>query len=263
MPRRLAIVASLAVLGALTLGAAGARALIIPPTEWNVSLSGNQTVTWSFAAEQPEECTDYYGTTGEKAQGGGTVSMSFKTKTPIGAVTTIGGNGVHFSSFNTVGWTAPATFSKQGKFAVISGRPCNWAPGDELEPLSKILSNRDCGTEKPTADVAVSWSGGEFLPGAGVGGHLPYGSCPGVLIPDMKVLKTTGCLGSGMDDEAIEGTSLAPVSAAVPASKFTAGKKFSVADAKKYHCVFPSTWPDKGPLTVDINVSFSATLKPR
>jgi hypothetical protein len=261
MTRRLALIASLVVLGALSLGAAGAQALIIPPTEWDVSLSGKQKVTWSFAAEQPEECTDYYGTTGEKAQGGGTVSMSFKTKTPIGAVTTIGGNGVRFSSFNTVGWTAPATFSKQGKFAVISGRPCNWAPGDELEPLSKILPNNECGSEKQKADVTLAWAAGDF--GLGVGlGSLPWANCPGVVVPDTKVLKTTGCLPPGAE-LALEGESLAPIKATVDAAKFTARKKFSFDAKQEYHCSFPSTWPDKGPLKVDISASYSVTFKPK
>jgi hypothetical protein len=262
MARRLAAIASLALLGALTFSSAGARAVIIPPQEWDVSLSGQQKVTWSFAAEQPEECTDYYGTTGEKAQGGGTVGLTFRSKAPIGALTTYGGAGPKFSSFNTVGWTVPAVFSKQGKFAVISGRPCNWAPGDdELEPLSKILPNNECGSEKQKADVTLAWAGGNFGLGLGLG-SLPWANCPGVVVPDTKVLKTTGCLPPGAED-ALEGESLAPIKAAVDAAKFTARKKFSFDAKKEYHCTFPSTWPDKGPLKVDITASYSVTFKPK
>ncbi len=261
MLRRLSAIASLAVLGTLFLGTAGAQALIAPPTEWDVSVSGKQTVKWSFEAEIPEACEAYYGTASQKAQGSGTVSMSFASKKPIPAQTTLAGNGVKFSSYNVSGsYTAPGTYSKRGKFSVINGRPCGWVDGDP-EPLSKIADNRDCGSEKQKVDVGLSWSGGKFALGAGLG-QLPWVACPGVVMPDMRILGTTGCkpkLEAGM----VEGDALAAKPIPVDASKFTARKKFSVDTSQDFHCSFPSTWPGDAPLTVDISASYSATFKPQ
>jgi hypothetical protein len=124
MIRRLSAIAYLAVVGALFLGATGAQALIAPPTEWAVSVSGQQTLKWSFEAEIPEACEAYYGTTSQKASGSGTLSMSFKSKEPIPAETRLAGNGVKFSSYNVSGsYTAPGVITKKGKFSVLIGRP--------------------------------------------------------------------------------------------------------------------------------------------
>jgi len=261
MLRRLSVIASLAVLGALFLGTTGAQALIAPPTEWDVSVSGKQTVKWSFDAEIPEACEAYYGTTSQKAQGSGTVSMSFASKKPIPAQTTLAGNGVKFSSFNVSGsYTAPGTYSKQGKFSIINGRPCGWVDGDP-EPLSKIADRSGCGTEKQKVEVGISWAGGKFALGAAFG-MRPWNACPGVVQPDMRILRTTACkpkLAEGL----IEGDALAAQPIPVDASKFIARKKFSVDTSQEFHCSFPSTWPDDAPLTVDISASYSATFKPK
>ena len=261
MLRRLSTLASLAVLGALLLGTTAAHALIAPPTEWAVTVSGKQTVKWSFEAEIPEACEAYYGTAGQQAQGSGTVSMSFRSKEPIPAQTTLAGNGVKFSSFNVSGsYTAPGALSKQGRFAVINGRPCGWVEGDP-EPLSKIADRSDCGTEKQKVDVGLSWSGGKFALAAGFG-QLPWGACPGVVEPDMRVLRTTACTPK-VEEGAIEGESLAAQPIPVDASKFIARKKFSVDTSQDFHCSFPSTWPGDAPLTVNISASYRATFKPR
>jgi len=262
MLRRLAAIASLAVLGALSLGAAVAHAVIAPPTRWDVSIAGKQTVKWSFAAERPPACTSYYGTAGEEAKGSGTVSMSFATakKKPIGAETYLGNNKLRFSSFNTVGWTIPATYSKQGSFSVTLGKPCGWVEGDP-EPLGKISDTSDCGTERQKMDVSLEWSDGEFVLGGGMS-HLPWGSCPGVVEQGTKVLDTTSCtpkdLPSGIEGDALQG-----IRSSVSASKFTAGKKFTVEADKEYNCSFPSTWPGSEPLKVDLVTSYRVTFKPR
>jgi hypothetical protein len=262
MLRRLSALAALAVLGALFLGTTGAQALIAPPTEWDVSLSGKQTVKWSFEAEIPEACEAYYGTASQKASGSGTISMSFKSKKPIPAQTTLAANGVKFSSFNVSGsYTAPGTITKSGKFSVINGRPCGWVDGDP-EPLSKIADNRDCGTEKGKVDVGLSWAGGKFGLGAGFG-TLPWGACPGPIQSDMRVLSTTTGCKPKLDEGVIYGDTLAGMLAPVDASKFIARKKFSVDASGDFHCSFPSTWPHDAPLTVDISASYRATFKPK
>jgi hypothetical protein len=261
MVRRLATIASLAALGPLLLGTTAAHALIAPPTDWAVSVSGKQTLKWSFDAEIPQACEAYYGTTSQKAQGSGTVSMSFKSKKPIPAETRLAGNGVKFTSYNVSGsYTAPGTFSKQGKFGVITGRPCNWVEGDP-EPLSDIADNRGCGTSKQTVDVGLSWAAGKFALGAGFG-TLPWEACPGPVQSDMRILDMrTGCKPK-LEQDLIYGEALAAQPIALDAAKFTARKKFSVDTSQSFHCSFPSTWPGDAPLTVDIDASYRATFKP-
>lgn len=260
MLRRLSAIASLVVLGALLVGATGAQALIAPPTEWAVSVSGKQTLKWNFDAEVPEACEAYYGTTSQKASGSGTISLNFKSKKPIPAQTTLAGNGVKFSSFNVSGsYTAPGSITKSGKFSVINGRPCGWVEGDP-EPLSKISDNRGCGTEKGKLDVGLSWSAGKFGLGAGFG-MLPWNACPGPIVSDMRVLQMTNCkpkLGEGL----YYGDALAAQPIPLDASKFVARKKFSVDTSQDFHCSFPSTWPHDAPLTIDISASYTATFKP-
>ena len=255
------MIASLAVLGALFLGTTGAQALMFPPTDWDVSVSGKQTVKWSFEAEIPEACEAYYGTASQKAQGSGTVTMSFGSKKPIPAQTYLAGNGVKFSSFNTSGdWSVPGRYSKQGTFSVINGRPCGWVDGDP-EPLSKIADRSDCGSGKPKVGISLAWSGGKFDLGAGLG-QLPWGACPGVVESDMRILGTTGCKPK-VEEGVIEGDALSGMPAAVAASKFTARKKFSVDASQDFHCSFPSSWPGDAPLKVDITASYRATFDPR
>lgn len=262
MFRRLSAIASLAVLGALFLGAAGAQALIAPPTEWAVSVSGKQTLKWNFEAEIPEACEAYYGTASQKASGSGTISLSFKSKKPIPAETTLAGNGVKFTSYNVSGsYTAPGSITKSGKFSVIDGRPCGWVEGDP-EPLSKIADNRECGTEKGKLDVGLSWTGGKFGLGAGFG-MLPWASCPGPTQSDMRILSMrTGCKPK-LEEDLIYGEALATQPIPLDASKFIARKKFSVDTSQSFHCSFPSTWPHDAPLTVDITASYTATFKPK
>lgn len=260
MLRRLSAITSLVVLGALFLGTAGAQALIAPPTDWDVSVSGKQTVKWSFAAEIPEACEAYYGTASQKAQGAGTVSMTFASKKPIAAQTYLANNGVKFSSFNTNGWSVPGRYSKNGKFSVVNGRPCGWVDGDP-EPLSKIADSRECGSEKQQIGISLEWSSGKFDLGAGVG-PLPWGACPGVVEPDMRILGTTGCKPK-VQEGVIDGDVLAAMTTAVDASKFTARKKFSVDASQEFHCSFPSTWPGDAPLKVDISAAYRVTLKPQ
>jgi hypothetical protein len=262
MLRRLATIASLAAVGALVLGATAAQALIAPPTDWAVSVSGKQTLKWSFEAEIPQACEAYYGTTSQKAQGSGTVSLSFRSKKPIPAETTLAGNGVKFTSYNVSGsYTAPGIFSKQGKFAEIIGRPCNWVEGDP-EPLSDIADNRECGTEKGTLDVGLSWKGGKFALGAGFG-MLPWKACPGPTDPDMRILDMRAGCKPKLEEDLIYGESLVTQPIALDAAKFTARKKFSVDTSQSFHCSFPSTWPHDAPLTVDISASYRATFKPK
>jgi hypothetical protein len=261
MLRRLAAIASLAVLGALFLGTAGARALMFPPTDWDVAVSGKQTVKWSFEAEIPAACEAYYGTASQKAQGSGTVSMTFASKKPIPAQTHLANNGVKFSSFNASGaWSVPGRYSKQGKFSLINGRPCGWEEGDP-EPLSKIADNSECGSGNRPVGISLAWSGGDFALGAAFG-QLPWDACPGVIQSDMRILRTTGCKPKA-GDGAIHGDELAAMTAPVDASKFTARKKFSVDASQDFHCSFPSTWPGDAPLVVDINASYRATFKPQ
>jgi hypothetical protein len=260
MLRRLSAITSLAVLGALFFGTAGAQALIAPPTEWDVSLSGKQTVKWSFDAEIPEACEAYYGTTSQKAQGSGSVSMSFASKKPISARTYLAANKLNFSSFSTNGWSVPGRYSKQGKFSVINGRPCGWVEGDP-EPLSKIAPSNDCGSAKQPVGVSLDWSDGNFVLGAGFG-QLPWGACPGVAESDMRILRTTACKPK-VDEGVIEGDLLAAMTAKLDASKFTARKKFSVDASGEFHCSFPSTWPNDALLKVDISASYRVTFKPQ
>lgn len=262
MLRRLSAIASLAVLGALFVGATGAQALIAPPTNWAVSVSGKQTLKWNFEAEIPEACEAYYGTPSQKASGSGTISLNFKSKKPIPAETTLAGNGVKFTSYNVSGsYTAPGSITKSGKFSVINGRPCGWTDGDELEPLSEIADNSECGTEKGKLDVGLSWAADKFGLGAGFG-TLPFVACPGPTQSDMRILTMrTGCKPK-LDEDLIYGEALAAQPIPLDASKFIARKKFNVDTSQSFHCSFPSSWPHGAPLTVDITASYTATFKP-
>src|SRR5689334_23335528 len=117
MARRPALLLVLVTLAAMALGAAHAGATVFAHTQWDVSIDGKQTVNWSFAADKPENCpTSPYGEASQKAQGSGSISMSFATKKkrPLWAETYLSGSKLVFSSFATEGWKIPAVYSKRG-----------------------------------------------------------------------------------------------------------------------------------------------------
>jgi hypothetical protein len=266
MRRRLSLlplpVLVLTALAVLAFGAGGAGATVFGNTAWDVSIDGKQTVKWSFEAEAPDQCIAYYGSPSHEAKGSGSVSLSFATKKkqPLWAETYMGRGGLQFMSFSTDGWSIPAVFTKQGKFSVTSGMPCDSEPGDP-PPLPEISDDSNCGTKKTKMDTALAWSKGKFQLIGSIGIYPER--CPGVFEQGAGVDGSEPCT---TEDEpsGIEGTILQPLDTAVPASDFYKGERFTVEANHKFRCEFPSfTWPNDPPLKVELSTRYEVTFKPR
>jgi len=263
MRRRFPAIAVLAVACAVAAVAAPTQATSLHQTQWDVYLSGKQTVTWSFAAERPEECTAYYGTSSEAARGAGSIRMTFETpkKKPLWAETYLSGKKLRFLSFSTDGWSLPATWTKQGAFSVSQGKPCGSA-ADDPEPLPKIADNTGCGTRKLKLNPSLDWSKGDLTV---LGSLTPYPSlitCPGVFEQAMQADSEVDCPPRDKADGS-SGTQLQEIPIPAPVSEFTAGKKFTAETNYKYLCEYPSSWPGKPPLKVTIANSYEVVFKPR
>jgi|GEM_PF-4530594 len=253
---------ALAALCAALVAVAPASAAISHDVNWDVWVSGKQTVSWSFAAERPEECTSYYGTAGATATGNGKVGLTFTTpkKKPLWAESYLLGGKLRFSSFATDGWRVPAVWSKRGTFSVVPGKPCGWNDDDPV-PLPQISDDSGCGTKKLDFGPTIDWADGE-LTVLGAPSPLPYDPCPGVFEPGAQVDAEAPCTPKGKAS-GLEGTILQELPIAVSKGEFTAGKAFDVATSHKFLCEFPSKWPDEPPLKVNLKTSYEVTFKPR
>lgn len=262
MPRRL-LVLLLAALAVMVCGAASAEATIFSRTTWDVSIDGKQTVKWSFAAEKPENCTSYYGTASEKAQGSGSISMSFATKKkrPLWAETYLSGHKLKFMSFSTAGWQIPAVFTKQGKFSVTVGMPCGSDPGDPV-PLPRIADDSGCGTAKTTMQPSLSWDRGGFQLLGGIEPTFSAEGCPGPFELEMWVDSSAPCTPKDQMS-GIEGTPLQELTVGVSAREFMKGKAFDVTANHKFRCAFPSRWQGEPPLNLELSTQYDVTFKPR
>lgn len=262
MPRRFSALLLLAVLTALVVGAGSAGATILHQNQWYVSIEGNQTVKWSFAAEKPDECSRYLGTPVRSAQGSGRINLSFTTpkKNRIWAETYLNGGKLRFSSFSTDGWSIPAVFTKQGKFSVTTGMPCN-SNDDDPVPLPEISEDNGCGTEKTNLHPQLSWSAGELV----LRGTLDFAAsedCPGVFDPKMYVSAERSCTPKNRMS-GLEGAVLQELHTDVSASEFNKGKAFSADAHWTYRCEFPSSWPQKEPLKVELTTQYEVAFTPR
>ncbi len=246
----------------LTFGAAGAAATISEPTQWDVSLDGKQTVKWSFAAERPENCISYYGSASQTADGSGTVSFSFATKKkqPLWAETYVIGRKLKFLSFSTEGWKIPAVFTKHGKFSVSYGMPCG-SDADDPEPLPTITDDSECGTDKTYMRPSLDWSDGEFTLIGSVYVDY-YEGCPGVFDQEMQAEASPPCTPEDRRS-GIEGGELQELPVDISAAAFKKGKAFSAEANHTFRCEFPSKWPGKPPLKVELSTRYEVTFKPR
>jgi len=252
----------LAALAILALGAGSAAATIDSNTQWDVSLSGKQSVKWSFAGERPEECTSYYGTASSAARGSGRVSFSFATKEkqPLWAETYVLGHQLKFLSFSTEGWKIPAVFTKQGKFSVTYGMPCG-SDADDPQPVPLITDDSECGTDKTYMRPSLDWSKGELTVTGGVSVDY-YEGCPGVFDQSMRVDPEASCTPRDRRS-GIEGTELQELPLDVSAGEFKKGKAFSVDANHTFRCEFPSKWPGEPPLKLELTTRYEVTFKPR
>ncbi len=262
MPRRASVLVLVAVLTALVVGAGSADATIHHRNSWYVSIEGKQTVRWSFAAEKPDECSKYLGTPSETAQGSGTVNLSFTTpkKNRIWAETYMNGSKLRLSDFATEGWELPAVFTKQGKFSVTPGMPCN-SSAEDPAPLPKFSESNGCGTEKADMEPQLSWSAGALV----LLGYLSFEyseDCPGVFDQGMRLGPEESCTPKNRVS-GIEGTRLQELHTDVSASEFNKGKAFDVDANYTYRCEFPSSWPRKEPLKVELTTRYEVAFTPR
>jgi hypothetical protein len=259
--RRQITVFLIAALSMLTFGAASAGATVLHHYFWDISLEGKQSMKWSFAAERPEECTSYYGSASSKAQGFGSDSMTFATKKkmPIYAETSLMGGKLRFSSFATEGFQAPATFTKQGNFSVTYGMPCG-SRADDPAPLPAISDDSGCGTEKGKLRPSLDWAKGELV----LQGSLdiyPH-PCPGPFEPLMNADSEGPCT-SKNPKSYFDETSLPEIPIDVPTSEFTKGKVFTATANHKFRCEFPSTWPGKAPVKLELSTKYELTFHPK
>ena len=262
MARRTALLLVLVTLAAMALGAASAGATRFAHTQWDVSIDGRQTVTWSFAADKPENCPAYYGEASQKAQGSGSISMSFATKKkePLWAETYLSGNKLVFLSFATEGWKIPAIYSKRGTFSVIAGMPCGSGP-DDPAPLPKIADTSECGSEKTVMRPSLDWERGELVLRGDIALSYKYG-CPGPFEQEMNVDTESPCTPRDMMS-GIGGSPLQELNNDVSSDEFLRGKAFSVDANQKFHCRFPSSWPGEPPLKLELSTRYEVSFKPR
>lgn len=258
----LSILLLLTAFAVLALGVAGAGATISDNTQWDVSLDGKQTVKWSFAGEQPEECTSYYGTASSAARGSGTVGFTFATKKqqPLWAETYVLGHKLKFLSFSTEGWKIPAVFAKQGKFLVTYGMPCG-SDADDPPPLPTITDDSECGTDKTYMRPSLDWSNGVFTLNGGVSVDY-YEGCPGVFDQGMQVDSEAPCTPKDRMS-GIEGIDLQELPVVISAAEFKKGKAFSADANHKFRCEFPSKWPGEPPLKVELSTRYEVTFTPQ
>jgi hypothetical protein len=263
MTRKLAALLVLASLAALAFGAATAGATSLHQTQWDVSLEGKQTLKWSFAAERPEECTSYYGSPSQEAQGSGSIDISFATKKkrPLWAETYLTGSGkLRFSSFSTDGWSVPTVWVKRGKFSTSHGMPCGSDPDDPV-PVPTFSDDSGCGRKKVELNPSLSWSDGKFVLLGSMGGAYSE-DCPGPFESAMLVGFADEC--PPRDQESgLEGLKIQELHTAIPASEFLSGKAFDITANHTYRCEFPSGWPDEPPLKIEIAVRYEVSFKPR
>jgi hypothetical protein len=253
----------LAALLVVALAAAPAQATSSHQVWWNVSLEGRQQVSWSFSAERPEQCTSYYGTSSQSAQGSGSIDVRFASaKRRPGWVEThlAGGGRLRFSDFSTDGWQVPATWNKRGTFSLTNGKPCG-SRDDEPVPLPVFSRTSGCGRKTLEVWPTMSWSAGR-LALLGTFAHSSYDACPGVFEPAMSVDYDAECTppkrASGID-----GTAIQELRTPVAVSEFARGKAFTVEANHTFRCEFPSDWPDKAAAKVELKTSYELTFKPR
>jgi hypothetical protein len=263
MPRRL-LVLLLAALAVLAFGVAGAGATKFETTYWDVSIDGKQTVKWSFAAEKSDTCSVYLGTPSQEATGSGSISMSFATKKkqPLWAETTLTGGKLRFSSFATEGWHIPAVFSKQGKFSVTYGMPCDSEPFDP-PTLPLTSDSSECGTVHTKMEPYLSWERGDFQLEGGIDPTFLPERCPGPFEQEMRVEydEHPSCLPKeGMNG--LSGSPLQEFPVGVSSREFLKGQAFDVDANEKWQCEFPSRWEGKPSLKVLLQVKYTVSFKP-
>jgi hypothetical protein len=246
------------VFSAFAAGPAGAT--VLHRNAWDVSLEGKQIVKWSFAAERPENCPAYYGTASEKAQGSGRIAMVFATKAPMWAETYVSGRKLKFMSFSTEGWSVPAIFNKRGKFSVQFGKPCGSEPGDPT-PAPQNSDESGCGSTKTTLRPSLSWAEGKLQLIADLE-TLYLEACPGPFEQAMDVDANAPCTPDGKVD-GVEGDRLQELDVPLSAGEFNAGEPFTATANHTYRCEFPSRWPGKPPLKLELTTKYELDFKPR
>jgi hypothetical protein len=259
MRRLLAVLLLAVALSALAVASTGAT--IHANTQWDVSIDGTQTLKWSFAAEKPEECVSYYGSASRAANGSGSSKMAFATKkkAPLWAETYMSGNKLTFLSFSTSGWKIPAVFTSRGKFSVTSGMPCGSSPGDPV-PLPKITDDSGCGTEKTYMRPSIEWEKGELVLRGSVSAYVR--DCPAIFEQETGADPEAPCTPKEWTSGLSEGT-LQELHTAVPSMEFLKGKAFTATANHTYICEFPSDWPDKAPLKVELKTRYDIAFTPR
>lgn len=263
MARRYAPLLPLALLLAAALVAAPAQATVFNHVWWNVSLEGRQQVSWSFAAERPEQCTAYYGTSSQSAKGSGAIDVRFASakRRPAWVETSLGSGGrLRFSDFSTDGWFVPASWTKRGTFSLANGKPCGSRDDDPL-PLPTFSRTRGCGRRTIDVTPSLSWSAGK-LALLGTFSVTSYDACPGVFEPAMSADDDSACTppkrASGID-----GTAIQELRTPVAVSDFTRGKPFTVTANHTFRCELPTSWPDKAAVKVELTTRYELTFQPR
>jgi len=266
MLRRFSVVAALAAAVALLVAVAPAGATSYHHEDWDVFIAGTQTVTWSFDAESPEQCTSYYGTASTSAKGSGKVKMSFATpkKRPLSVETSSFGHNLRFAWESLGEHRIPATWSKHGIFSTTIGKPCG-SSDDDPEPLPKFADDSGCGRKNAELNVYASWKAGSLVVQGAVEGIAESdATCPGVFEEAMHVdAENDRCTPSSRID-GTDGTELQELHNSLPQAKFIAGKTFTVDAHHEYDCDFPAAiWPGSPVLKADLVTTYEVTFKPR
>jgi hypothetical protein len=252
-------VALLALLGACLAAGPAAHATISHDTNWDVDLTGKETTSWTFSGTMPATCANGSGSPSYDASGKGSESLSVTTtkKRRIWAETYRLGKKIKFMSFATDGWQLPATATKTGSAAVQNGPPCDEDP-DDPQPIPWLADATGCSTTKGTSDPTLTWAGSKLTVDLRLGPRAPVGwlvRCPDVGEPKFFLTEDTSCTPKGLGR--------LPLSA----SKFTAGKRFTVSDTHRYVCPIPITnvnWRSGGAtLSIEVDTSYEVTFTPR
>ncbi len=256
--RRVSIVVATA--AAFALLAATASATISHHTFWKVSARANQSQSWSFSADDPEECSGYYGTSSQYVKGSGSNRLSFATtkNRPLYAETSVIGGKLRFSSFSTDGGQAPGNYSIQGTTTYGHGKPCG-SDATDPEPLPTFAETSGCGSKQVVFSPNLYWSKGRITLAAS-----PYSSffpiCPGPFDAPIRISDATPCtpsdLGVGTGNRLVE------LRANAAGSDFKKGKKFTVGTSKDFDCEYPTLWSGSPTQHVRISTSYSVTFKP-
>ncbi|MBS1879379.1 MAG: hypothetical protein JST31_07700 [Actinobacteria bacterium] len=264
MLRRVSVAAVLAFACALT-AATAAQATVLDHEDWEVFITGKQATTWSFAAEQPEECITYYGTPSQVANGNGRVAMVFTTpaKQPLSAETAFFNGRMRFTWESLGDHRIPAAWSKRGVFSTSTGKPCGSRPDDPV-PLPQFADASGCGRQKGELNVYASWKDGVLIVQGAVEGVRGAESCPGVFEQAMHVDPENDRCTPGSWIDGTDGTYLQELHTPLPRRKFSAGRAFTVKAQHEYDCDFPATiWPGNPVLKADLVTSYEVTFKPR